>query len=112
MTQSLLSPAPWDSDSLTVLYAAPSEDDAVTMIEIRANVTESGWDTVAFVDAAWPGAKSNARLIASSPTLLDALLDIKRLAEKSGDHEADPLALLDLIAQRTRFAIAQTIQHP
>ena len=111
MTQSLLSPAPWDRDSLTVLYAAPSEDDAVTMIEIRANVTESGWDTVAFVDAAWPRAKSNARLIAYSPSLLGALLDIKRLAEKSGDHEADPFALLDLIAVKARSAVHHAIEE-
>ena len=40
--------------------------------------------------------------------LFDALLDIKRLAEKSGDDEADPHALLDLIADRVRTAIAQT----
>jgi hypothetical protein len=37
--------------------------------------------------------------------LLDALLDIKRLAEKSGDYEADPFALLDLIADEARAAI-------
>jgi hypothetical protein len=41
------------------------------------------------------------------PHWLDALLDIKRLAEKSGDHEADPFALLDLIADETRAAISQ-----
>jgi hypothetical protein len=39
--------------------------------------------------------------------LFDALLDIKRLAGKSGDHEADPFALLDLIAERVREAIAK-----
>ena len=39
--------------------------------------------------------------------LFDALLDIKRLAEKSGDDEADPYALLDLIADRVQTAIAQ-----
>jgi len=39
------------------------------------------------------------------PDWLDALLDIKRVAGKSGDHEADPFALLDLIAVRTRAAI-------
>jgi len=38
--------------------------------------------------------------------LFDVLLDIKRLAEKSGDHEADPFALLDSIADRVRTAIA------
>jgi hypothetical protein len=39
------------------------------------------------------------------PYWLDTLLDIKRLAGKSGDHEADPFALLDLIADEVRTAI-------
>jgi hypothetical protein len=39
------------------------------------------------------------------PDWLDALLDIKSMAGKSGDHEADPFALLDLIADRVRAAI-------
>jgi hypothetical protein len=39
------------------------------------------------------------------PDLLDTLLDIKRLAEKSGDHEADPFALLNLIADAARAAV-------
>jgi hypothetical protein len=39
------------------------------------------------------------------PYWLDAFLDIKRMAEKSGDHEADPFALLDLIAHEARAAI-------
>jgi hypothetical protein len=47
----------------------------------------------------------HARLISAAPQSLDALLDIKRLAEKSGDHEADPFALLDLIAGMARAAI-------
>ncbi len=99
--------ATWDADGATVLYAARHEEDAVPMIEIRANVTESGWDTVAFIDAAWPTAKTNANLIAKLPELLDALLNVKRLAEKSGDHEADPFALLDLIADEARAVLAK-----
>ena len=102
---------PWDTEGVTILYAAPSAEDAIPMIEIRANVTESGWDTVAFVESSWPGAKNNARLIASAPALLDALLDIKRLAEKSGDHEADPFTLLNLIAGYARAAIAQATKE-
>jgi hypothetical protein len=39
------------------------------------------------------------------PYWIDALLNIKRLAEKSGDHEADPFALLDLIAYEARASI-------
>jgi hypothetical protein len=95
---------PWDAEGITVLYATPDEADAMTLIEIRANVTESGWDTVAFIEAIWPGAKANARLIAASPKLLDALLNIKRLAGKSGDHGSCPFALLDLIADEARAA--------
>jgi len=39
--------------------------------------------------------------------LLDALLNIKRLAQKSGDHEADPFALLDLISYEAQSALAK-----
>jgi hypothetical protein len=49
--------------------------------------------------------EQHARLISAAPQSLDALLDIKRLAEKCGDHEADPFALLDLIADKARAAI-------
>jgi hypothetical protein len=104
-------PGPWDAEGSTVFYAALSEDDAVTFIEIRANVTEYGWDTVAFIEANWPGTRSNARFIASAPVQFDALLDIKRLAEKSRDDEANPFALLDLIAQRARDAIAKATEQ-
>jgi len=38
--------------------------------------------------------------------LLDSLLDIKRLAEKSGDAETEPFTLLDLIAYHAHSAIA------
>jgi len=41
-----------------------------------------------------------------SCALFDALLGIKRLAGKAGDHEADPFALLNLIVERVREAIA------
>lgn len=105
MTHALHTPEPWDADGFTILYAAPDEADAMTMIEIRANVRASGWDTVAFVEAIWPNARPNARLIAASPKLLDALLNIKRLAGKSGDDEADPFALLSLIASEALAAI-------
>jgi len=37
--------------------------------------------------------------------LLDALLNIKRRAEKAGDGDADPYALLDLIADESRTVI-------
>jgi hypothetical protein len=44
------------------------------------------------------------------PDWLGALLNIKRLAEKSGDHEADPFALLDLIASEAFAAINKATQ--
>ena len=43
-------------------------------------------------------------------SLLNTLLDIKRLAGKSGDHEVDPFTLLDLIADAVRPAIAVATQ--
>jgi hypothetical protein len=46
----------------------------------------------------------------SAPALFDALLDIKRLAGKSGDHEADPFTLLDLIAERALTALSNAQQ--
>ena len=42
---------------MTTLYATPDESGEMTMIEVNANVTEAGWDTVAFIEAIWPGAK-------------------------------------------------------
>lgn len=39
--------------------------------------------------------------------LLDCLLDIKRLAGKSGDEEADPFALLDLIHERVLASLTK-----
>ncbi len=70
---------PWDCDARTIMYAAPDDADAITMIEVRANVTEDGWDTVAFLEAIWPGAVANACLIAAAPAMLDAL----RMAQRA-----------------------------
>jgi hypothetical protein len=60
------SPEPWDCDGRTTMYATPDQSDEITMIEVRANVTEAGWDTVAFVEAIWPGAHDNARRIVAA----------------------------------------------
>lgn len=67
---------PWDAKGTCVLYSAPDEAHAISMIEIRANVTESGWDTIAFIEAIWPNARANARVIAAAPDLLRALEDL------------------------------------
>ena len=40
--------------------------------------------------------------------LLDALLNIKRLAGKSGDQEVDPFTLLDLISDEVQNVLAKT----
>jgi hypothetical protein len=39
---------------------------------------------------------------------IEALLNIKRMAGKSGDHEADPFALLDLISDEVRRVLAKS----
>jgi hypothetical protein len=59
-------PAPWDCDGMTQWYATPDETDVIDLIEIRAQVTEASWNTVAFVEATWPGAQANARRIAAA----------------------------------------------
>jgi hypothetical protein len=59
-------PEPWDCDASTIFYATPDESDGMTMIEVRARVTEAGWDTVAFIEATWPGAEVNARRIVAA----------------------------------------------
>jgi hypothetical protein len=46
----------------------------------------------------------------TAAALIDSLLDIKRLAEKSGDAETDPFALLDIIAADARAALASAIR--
>jgi hypothetical protein len=48
------------------VYATPHDYDAMTMIEVNANVTEAGWDTVALIEAIRPGADANARRICAA----------------------------------------------
>ncbi len=66
-----------DCDARTVFYAAGEEADAIPLIEIRAHVTEAGWDTLAFVDATWPAAQATAehivRCLATHAELVQAL---------------------------------------
>jgi len=73
MPHTTLIPEPWDDEGFTILYATADEGAAMTMIEIRANVTGSGWNTIAFIEAIWPDARLHARLIASAPRMLEAL---------------------------------------
>jgi hypothetical protein len=71
------SSASWDADGGTILYFTPHKEDAVEMIEIRTNVTETRWDTIAFIEAIWPGAQANAWLIAAAPEMLAELRELK-----------------------------------
>ncbi len=48
------------------------------------------------------------RLFANAPKVLHKLLDIKRLAESGDDNGYEPYALLELIAQEARAALAFT----
>jgi len=59
-------PEPWDYAGCTTMYATPDAADEITMIEIRANVSDSGWDTVAFSEAIWPSSRANARRIVAA----------------------------------------------
>jgi hypothetical protein len=58
-----------------VSYDTPGghSDDVIEFIEIRSDVTEDDWNTVADVPAGWAGAAGDARLIASAPKLPAAL---------------------------------------
>ena len=47
----------------------------------------------------------SGRKLKARERLLDALLNIKRRAEKAGDGDADPYVLLDIIADEARAAI-------
>ena len=58
------SPEPWDCAAQTTMYSIEGRE--LTMIEVRANLTEAGWDSVAFVEAIWPGAHDNARRIVAA----------------------------------------------
>jgi hypothetical protein len=98
---------PWDCDASTVMYATPDETDQVHFIEVRANVTEDGWDTVAFVDAAWPGAKINARRICAA---VNACRGISCEALEQDIVAAQQLVLQELIASADELLAA--IQGP
>jgi hypothetical protein len=104
-------PGPWTCDSRTTLYATPDESGALTMIEVNANVTEDGWDTVAFIEAIWPGAHANARLIAAAPELLEAIPPLIRLVHRLLPKQAQSDSTLDNFAEviQARAAIAKAI---
>jgi hypothetical protein len=121
------SPEPWDCDAQTTMYSI--EGDELTMTEVRANVTEAGWDTVAFIEAIWPGADANARRIvaavnacknistealergvvaglrAALGTLLDAAGDLDAAIDGATGQFDDERARLDAAIRSARAAL-------
>jgi hypothetical protein len=125
-TQATHTPGPWDCDGCAIMYAAPHETDEITMIQVRANVTEAGWDTVAFVEAIWPNATANARRIVAAVNACEGIgtkaLERTRLREmltalRGAEHYlADDLDEDDEMEMRVfnmiRAAKAAAEDHP
>jgi hypothetical protein len=65
----------------------------------------SSKQAVAYIE---PGQHADhyGRLFTNAPAMLDVLLDIKRLAESGDDSGYEPFALLNLIAEKARAAVA------
>jgi hypothetical protein len=71
-----------------------------------------GVNIAALVDVEGDTEYKKSRTVDFEPQLLlDTLLDIKRLAGKSGDQDADPFALLDMIAGKALTAIRRATQE-
>ena len=77
-----------DCEARTVFYAAGDENDAIPFIELRTNVTEDGWDTIAFIEATSPDSEAVARHIVHRLNLGDdaereAASDLHQLLEQN-----------------------------
>ena len=109
-------PGPWTCDGSTTRYATPDDDDAIAMIEVNANVTEDGWDTVAFIEAIWPGAYANARLIAAAPDLREAIPPlialVHRLLPKHAQSDSTLDDLPEVIQARAALAKSTATHQP
>jgi hypothetical protein len=92
---------------MTLFYAAPSEADEVPMIQIRANVSEDGWDTVALVEAIWPSAQANAWLIAAAPELLEALEELLECQKFGANALARQVQRKGMALEKARAVIAR-----
>jgi hypothetical protein len=100
MTTYAHTPGPWANDRPFIVASDP--DGAHPDIYI-AEIVESDDEGRL---ASPVQREANGHLIAAAPTMFDALLDVKRLAAKSGDPGSDPFALLELIAYRAQDALA------
>jgi hypothetical protein len=101
-------PATWQYEYLP--YVMPDPDDMTVEREIpnfRIFPEDDPENYIAETNEHLPGdvQERHARLISASQAMLDTLLNIKRLAGKSCGHEADPFALLELIASEALAAI-------
>jgi hypothetical protein len=103
-------PGPWTCDGRTIMYATPHESGELTMIEVNANIAEDGWDTVAFIEAIWPGAYANARLIAAAPDLLEAIPPLIALVHRLLPRHAQSDSTLDNLPEviQARAALAKS----
>ena len=99
MTTLLHTPGPWRHDGQFIV--APDPEGIHPDIYIAEIVQEDDEGRLAPPEQQ----QANGALIAAATELLDALFDIKHLAEKSGDSETDPYALLDMIAHEARTAL-------
>lgn len=98
---------PWDHDGLTVFYSAPSEADEVAMIEIRADVTADGWQTVAFIEATGARAKADASLIAAAPDMFKALEACEAMLRELARTDDGVVAVYVLLVVRAALAKAR-----
>jgi hypothetical protein len=105
MTTALHTPGPWDHDGKFIV--APDPNGIHPDIYIAEIVQEDSEGRVASPEQQL----ANGTLIAAATEVLDALFDIKCMAEKSGDCEADPFALLDMIADKARAALVEATWH-
>lgn len=99
MTIAHHTPGPWEHDGQFIV--APDPNGIHPDIYIAEIVQEDDEGRMASPDQQL----ANGALIAAAAGMLDTLFDIKRVAEKSGDSEADPSALRDLIADEARTAL-------
>ena len=109
-------PGPWTCDGRTIMYAEPHESHEVVMIEVNADITEAGWETVAFIEAIWPGADANARLIAAAPDLREAISPLIQLVHRLLPAYAQSDSTLDnlpeVIQARAALAKSTSINPP